>query len=381
MLGIIRYEKMVLTMRDPVLDMIGYIKRIYDNNEDIVNNISNPHLLYDALYDLYEIIGMPKIKESIIKLIKFLLVEKRTEGNKFENHMLHTVIYGPPGVGKTMVGSVLAKIWSALGVLPKPKRSIENRTPAREAREAREYAFGKPTISAMNRARDKSPLKLPPIRQPINKTKPLLSRTKHQAPIKIVSRNEFVAHYVGQTADKTRRLLIDTLNEGKALFIDEAYSLVNDERDSFGHEALHELNKFMSEHPELVIIFAGYKDQIEATIFKSQPGFKRRCTWIFEIDKYTPHMLSLIFRRQLSTNGWAYDESDETLTEFFRSRMDYFRAYGGDTLRLVLHCKLRYSEIRFDEDIDKHGGKIDKKIINFQIIREAFEQYIDNGLN
>ncbi len=31
--------------------------------------------------------------------------------------MLHTVMYGPPGVGKTRVCIILAKIWLALGIL------------------------------------------------------------------------------------------------------------------------------------------------------------------------------------------------------------------------------------------------------------------------
>ena len=45
---------------------------------------------------------------------------------------------------------------------------------------------------------------------------------------------------------ETESLLNDSL--GKVLFIDEAYSLVNDEKDSFGREALTVLNRFMSEY-------------------------------------------------------------------------------------------------------------------------------------
>ena len=40
--------------------------------------------------------------------------------------MLHTVIYGPPGVGKTKVGSVLAKIWASLGLLKKENKKDNN---------------------------------------------------------------------------------------------------------------------------------------------------------------------------------------------------------------------------------------------------------------
>ena len=45
----------------------------------------------------------------------------------------------------------------------------------------------------------------------------------------------------------------------------------------------------------VIVIFAGYKDMMEQTIFKYQPGLKSRCTWRFEIDGYTEKGLAEIF--------------------------------------------------------------------------------------
>jgi len=51
-----------------------------------------------------------------------------------------------------------------------------------------------------------------------------------------VGRSDLVAGYMGKSALKTRTVLERSLDN--VLFIDEAYQLVTDERDSFGFEAL-----------------------------------------------------------------------------------------------------------------------------------------------
>src|SRR5690606_7589073 len=103
----------------------------------------------------------------------------------------------------------------------------------------------------------------------------------------ILSREGFVSMWVGETAPKTTNLLKENL--GRAVFIDEAYSLINGERDSHGSEAVTALNRFMSEHPdEIVVIFGGYREKMRQTIFHVQPGLESRCTWIFDIAGYTP---------------------------------------------------------------------------------------------
>jgi hypothetical protein len=206
--------------------------------------------------------------------------------------------------------------------------------------------------------------------------KPHLKRQKVDTPIKIVSRPDFVGQYVGHTCEKTQKLLTTTLEEGKVLFIDEAYTIVLDEKDSFGFEALNELNRFMSEHPQLVVIFAGYKDKMEQTLFKYQPGFKRRCTWVFEISNYTGEMLMDIFKRQLGKDEWKFDGDSKDLTNFFTKKIKQFDAFGGDTIRLALYCKLKYSEIKFDFTV---SDKLKYKTISMEIVLAAFEEmYVKN---
>jgi hypothetical protein len=196
-----------------------------------------------------------------------------------------------------------------------------------------------------------------------------LKRAKFESPIKIVSRPDFVGQYVGHTCDKTQKLLTTTLEEGKVLFIDEAYSLVLDEKDSFGHECLNEINRFMSENPQLVMIFAGYKDKMEASIFKSQPGLARRISWNFEILNYTGEMLSDIFKKQLAKDNWIFDDKLEDLNNFFQDKIKNFSSFGGDTLRLGFYCKLKYSELKFDYNT---RDKLKDKTITFDILKTAY---------
>lgn len=487
-----------------VMEMASHIKYLYENSDPILENVNNVSMLYDALYDLDEIIGMDSIKESIIKLIKFLLIDNvSSKMNKFENHMLHTVIYGQPGVGKTMVGSVLAKIWSALGLIKKKKiesvseskqaskllskqsfaerlgfvanpqlRKTSQQTQTQDSQPITEQDKTDNTgdenktstvddkskidatalvlykkmdmtstiepdnkddvvvkkkmidicrkIIALSNELDKADQNDPTDKNPLLKPNPFLSgksasldhptsnftssyppplapapkpekksplvRCKFTSPIKIVSRNDFVAQYLGQTADKTHRLLVATLAEGKALFIDEAYSLVNDGRDSYGHEALNELNKFMSEHPELIIIFAGYKDKMESTLFYHQPGFKRRCTWVFNIAKYTSDMIAKIFIKQLQADYWIFEQTkNDELDSFFKDNFDKFPACGGDTLKLCLYCKLAYAELRFSERVDPTKDILNKKTIyktiTTDMLKDAYKEFLKNNVD
>ena len=113
--------------------------------------------------------------------------------------MQHFVFLGPPGTGKTAVARIIAKLYYAFGLLD----------PDRGARR---------------------------------------------------SRADLVGEYLGATAIKTNELIDSAA--GGVLFIDEAYSLVNEgegQSDRFGNEAVQALLKRAEDdRDDLVIILAGY---------------------------------------------------------------------------------------------------------------------------
>lgn len=77
--------------------------------------------------------------------------------------------------------------------------------------------------------------------------------------------NDLMGEYVGWTKRKTRAVLDKA--KGGILFIDEAYQIASakDNGGTYMQEALIELLKYM-ENPDNIVIFAGYKQEIEDMI-------------------------------------------------------------------------------------------------------------------
>src|SRR5680860_150882 len=109
-----------------VSKIIDDLKTLYSRDSAYVSIIKNRNLLISALEELDSLIEMDNVKESIVQQLQFLIIKQimNDSENPFEGHMLHTVINGPPGTGKTKIGIVLTKIWMALGIIKKSDESM-----------------------------------------------------------------------------------------------------------------------------------------------------------------------------------------------------------------------------------------------------------------
>ena len=194
----------------------------------------------------------------------------------------------------------------------------------------------------------------------------------------IAGRENFVAEYSGQTAIKSLNFLKSCL--GKCIIIEEAYLLYHSEADVYGMEALTVLNRFMDEFaPYIAIIFTGYEDKLRDTIFKAQPGLKRRCQWIFNLKGYTSNGLCKIFLRQMNTMGWTF-EKNEFVFDFFEKNFDKFSNYGGDTEKLALNCKMMYSHCIFDSMFISKNKVPINLCLNLEMLNKAFESYLTHEI-
>ena len=91
-----------------VRELISNICKLSADNP-LTQQIKDMHALVYHLQTLDSMIGMARAKEATVSQIKKILYDGAG------NDLLHTMICGPPGVGKTELAITLANIWNAMG--------------------------------------------------------------------------------------------------------------------------------------------------------------------------------------------------------------------------------------------------------------------------
>jgi len=307
---------------DSITDLIK-LGKLYDpvTCDKYSINLKQLNKLMVSLDELNSVIGMDSVKKSIVDQIIFFL-----QGFEKNKNMLHTVIQGPPGVGKTMLGFILGKIYYNMGVL-------------------------KGSANAINS----------------------LTGKKNDFVFKVVRRSDLIGEYLGHTAIKTQRVIDEC--KGGVLFIDEAYSLGNnDKKDSFSKECIDTLNRNLSENKtKFLCIIAGYPDDLERCFFSQNTGLRRRFTFKYNIDKYTSQELSQIFIKMVKDDDWALaKEVYDNLSDFMNKNMEQFENFGGDMETLLLNCKISHAKRIFG----KHPKE--RKIITIPDLTKGYETFLLN---
>jgi SpoVK/Ycf46/Vps4 family AAA+-type ATPase len=199
----------------------------------------------DAMAELDAMIGLAGVKEQVRSIAASIEAARRraVAGVSTDRPMRHFVFLGPPGTGKTTVARVIGKIFYAFGLLDLPD-----------------------VVEAQ--------------------------------------RSDLVGEYLGATAIKTNELIDSSL--GRVLFIDEAYSLVNEgdgQADRFGIEAVQALLKRAEDDREnLIIILAGYEQQTEGFL-SSNPGLASRFATRIRFPTYSATELLALADSQAAAKG------------------------------------------------------------------------------
>lgn len=197
--------------------------------------------------ELKRLVGMESVKTNMRKLCKQLSLDirRRQEGHAVLDSIRHMIFTGNPGVGKTTISRLVAKLYKQLGV-------------------------------------------------------------SSQDHVVEVQKGDLVAGYVNQTAAKTAKKIAEA--KGGILFVDEAYQLTQAlmrGQSDFSGESIDEMMKCMlnTGRKSVTFIFAGYKKEMDEFITYNA-GLESRIKYRFHFDDYSVEDLVQIVNIKLGLKGY-----------------------------------------------------------------------------
>lgn len=244
-------EHAVNTRKDKDREILQTIT-LDDITEKIIKELTNPRNVTTTIkkgMKLEDLVGLEKVKSQINEFTTLLEFSNQSNISLKDLDLnLHMAFTGNSGTGKTTIAALIADTLSKLGYVKDNK---------------------------------------------------VLS----------VTTKDLIGEYVGQTAPKTQAVIERA--KGGVLFIDEAYALISNKEgagSSYSQECLSTLLVAM-EQEEIVIIFAGYKDEM-AEFIRYNPGLRSRIGTVVEFEDYTPEQLTEITLRSLHKRGLSTDNAE-----------------------------------------------------------------------
>lgn len=240
--------------------------------------------IIEPLEKLNKMTGLEKLKDQLMEQLLYFVQDHK------DNIMLHTVIEGPPGTGKTTVANIMAEIYSGIGILKKNKCNV-------------------------------------------------------------IKREDLIGQFLGETTIKTMDTLEFCKNG--VMLIDEAYSLGSaDNRDSYAKEAIDCINQYLTENADkLICIIAGYREELNNCFFSQNRGLRRRFPWTFTIEDFKKEELAEIFINKVNFSDY-YELEDEIDKSYIESKIkqEYFYGNAGDIDNIISRAKIINSRVNFCRD-------------------------------
>jgi len=346
------YEEIIISDEiKNITDLILLSKKYsIDENKEYSIDLKKLNKIIPYLEELNNMIGMEDIKKSLADQLMYFL-----QGFEYK-HALHTIIEGPPGVGKTCLGKILGNIYLNL-------ECIKNDEP-----EALEES-------------DDGPMNMSKLFNSIIMREDKTKKENKKLKFKIAKRSDLVGQYVGHTAIKTQKIINESF--GGVLFIDEAYSLGGD--DTFSKECINTINQNLSEHcDKFVCIIAGYSDSLETNFFSFNSGLHRRFPFRYKIEKYSGIELATILNTKIKNEKYNIDSTYESKIEkFIETNKDHFPNFGGDIETYFFHLKMMHAKRVFGKSIklrnifikEDFESALEKIKVNQKKVEKKLEMY------
>lgn len=391
--------------------LIAQLKKAITDKSSFITTIKHPQLLVNSLIDLRDTIGNNDVKEAVSDQLYYLIMEKHKESTddfyKSSDTMLHSVLYGPPGVGKTTIGCKLARIWYSLGFIKGAKKAAPSGLNFNDllggdstsgssdfmtpdgiqwviylfvllvvanfaiAIYDRMGVFWSMVIfgclvflvvvviiySIVSSSANKKEEEEQQRRMRENLKRNILQKIEENKDSAAVFEDvDFPPDdkifkiakredFVGEYVGWTSPKTSKLLNSciGKVLFIDEAYSLINGPNDQFGLEALTTLNQFMSEHASEIIVIFAGYRDLLEKGVFREQPGLQR-RCMWKFNCSGYNPEELFQIYKYQANKVGWSINDEsTCIKYFKENYDAFPAYGGDTERAFFFAKLAYS--------------------------------------
>lgn len=261
--------------------------------EDIFDDIVDKR---NYMGELQALVGIKAAKDQVKKILAFAKMRKVMEenGEQLDPITLNMEFVGNPGTAKTTVARIVAGVLKEIGIITTGE-FIE------------------------------------------------------------VGRADLVAQYVGQTAPIVQNVFKSA--KGGVLFIDEAYSLLEEERGRFGDEAINVIVQEMENNrKDTVVIFAGYPKEMKE-FFLRNPGLRSRVPFTVKFDDYSTDELVNICELEASKRGFLIDINAK----------DKIREMCDDSIKAVENGNGRFCR-----------NLIEKAVLNFALRNYGGDEFDDN---